>query len=161
MNFLPVQYATIFPILTAIPAVAFFGLFLRDAVKTRQNMFGYLAAIFGVFVLQHYFTILQYFITNVNVAEMSFILTQACETGIILVFSIIVETFEKSTPYSAKQLVFTILAAVTIGAILFTPDLVAVPSDGTYLVRFDPLGLVRGWQAIFLLIACIWLIATL
>jgi len=158
---IPVQYATIFPLLALIPAVAFLILFLREAIKTRQTMFGFLAILFGVFVFQHYFNIQQYFLTEEGLANLFFVSSQVCEISIILVFSIIVETFEKSTPYSGKQLIFTILAAMTMGGMFFNPALITQPAYGTFIARFDPNSFLSGWQATFLFIAFIWLIVTI
>ncbi len=137
----------------AIPAVVFFIIFVRDAVKTKQKIFGFLALLFGLYLLQHVVKVPQFFVVTEWVAEMLFVISQTLFMFIVLSLSLVVDMFEKNTPYSGKQTMLTILAAIAIGGMLINPALISTPIEGTFIVRVDPHNLARAVQGIFLLVA--------
>ncbi len=145
----------------ALPAIVFFIIFVRDAIKTKQTIFGYLALLFGIYLLQHAVKVQQFFLINPSDAGLFFGITQVSFIFIVLSLSIVVDMFEKNTPYSGKQTALTILAAIAVGGLLINPTLITTPTEGTFLLQVDPGGLARASQEIFLLVAGVVILVTL
>lgn len=145
----------------AIPAIVFFIIFVRDAIKTKQKIFGFLALLFGLYLLQHVVKVPQLFLATEEEAEVFFVISQALFLFIVLSLSLVVDMFEKNTPYSGKQTVLAILAAIAVGGMLLNPALISTPIEGTFLVRVDPHGLARIGQEVFLLVAGMVILVTL
>jgi cytochrome c oxidase subunit IV len=124
-------------------------------------MFGYLALLFGVYIIQQLFAIQQYFITSASNAGTNFVITQGLQTLSIFLLAIVVEMFAKNTPYTGKQMFFAMLAAATIGGMALTPDLVVTPIEGTFLVNFASNSPETMLQGIFALIVGFWLLFAL
>ncbi len=145
----------------AIPAVVFFIIFVRDAIKTRQTIFGYLALLFSLYLLQHVFKIQQFFLVIEWDAEFFFMISQVLFIFIVLSLSLVVDMFEKNAPYSGKQTALTILATLAVGGLLINPSLLITPIEGTFTVQVDPHGLERAIQATFFLVAGLVILVTL
>ncbi len=144
-----------------IPAIVYFTIFLRDAIKTRQTIFAYLALLFGIYLLQHVAKVQQFYLSAEWEAVLFFVVTQIAFIFIVLCLSIIMDMFEKNTPYSGKQTALTILAAIAVGGLLVNPTLIITPMEGTFLVRVDPEGVGRAIQEVFLLVTGIVILVTL
>ncbi len=152
---------SLLPLITAIPSLIFCIAFVRDIKKTHQKMFAYLTALFFVYLLQHALAIMQYFIGTGQAAQVNFVTSQCLQILIILIFSLIIEMFENNTPYTGKQMAFAILAAITVGAMMGSPELITTALGNTFLVQFKGNATERIFQALFSVIAGFWLLFTI
>ncbi len=158
---LPFSTFSILNFISIIPTVIFFVLFLRDYIKTRQQMFAFLVGTFGLYLIQHFFAIRQAMATSQADAELFFIIAHLFKMLTLYCLLIVLEMFERNNPFSGRITLLTALLAATIGAVISDPSVNTVFSSGIYFVRFAGGSPVRILQGIYGLIAGIWLFIVL
>lgn len=149
------------PLVTTLPNVFFLVLFLKRALQTRQRMLWFLASLFALYTVLLMVSLGQFFALSREAAELRFLVAQGLEMGLLYTLILVLEMFERDAIYSPRQTLLAILAALAIGTMLAGPELVVTEVEGTYIVTFSARSVVRGLQALFNLVASVWLLVVL
>jgi hypothetical protein len=158
---LPFTLLSILNMVSLIPTVIFFVLFLRDYFKTKQQMFAFLATTFALFLIQHFFAIQQVTSSIQTDAELYFILSQIFKILTFYCILIVMEMFERNTPYSGRVTILTALMAATLGVIISNPSVTTLNIDGGWVVSFGHPSAGRLLQGLFGLVAGLWILLVL
>ena len=73
----------------------------------KQRMFRFLAILFGVYLIQHFFSICQLIVMDEGLAQGAFTLSEILGEVILFLLIIVLEMFEKNSPYSGRVTIFT------------------------------------------------------
>ncbi len=158
---LPFPLLNIATIVSIIPTIIFFFLFLRDYFKSKQQMFVFLVGTFCMALIQHFFAIRQGTVTSQANAELFFILAHLFKMLTLYCLLIVLEMFERNTAFSGRLTFLTALLAATIGAVISDPSVSTVFISGIYFVRFAGGSSVRILQGLYGLVASLWLVIVL
>ena len=157
-NFPLLSFATFVSIL---PTIIFLLLFLHEYMKTKQQMFLFLVGTLAVYTIQHFFGIRSGLVTTETDAEISFLLFQMLKMLTLYCLLLVLEMFERNTPFSGRVTVLTAIVAATIGAGISNPSVKTQIISGLYYVHFVGRSPVRLLQGLFSLVAGLWLLIVL
>jgi len=124
-------------------------------------MFKSLAALFGVFIVHNFFSLAQLTLADQFLAVGAFLLSEIFFNLTLLSLIFVLEMFEKNTPFSARVMVFTALAAAIIGAILSNPPLVTEQVGVSWVTHFVVLSTVRVLELVFGSVTAVWFLVVL
>ena len=148
--------------LSTIPTIIFFFYFLKKTFQMKQRMFRFLAILFGVYLIQHFFSICQLIVMDEGLAQGAFTLSEILGEVILFLLIIVLEMFEKNSPYSGRVTIFTVPMAATIGAALSGPNILYDQLAHGYFFYYDTSDLtLRYLQVTFGLLAALWFVITL
>ncbi len=163
---LPFPFLNFATIVSIIPTVIFFIIFLWNYFRTRQQMFAFLAVTFMISIIQNFLAIRQVTLANPATAELFFIIAQMFKMFTLYFLLIVVEMFERNTAYSGRLTILTGIMAATVGAAITT---ISSPSPAVnyetfgdiIYVWFPARSTVRLLEGAFGLVAGLWLLIVL
>src|SRR5271157_423765 len=158
---LPLHAMLLFPIILLLPTMVFFLIFLRSGLKTKQNMFWYLTLLFGFYTLSPIFQMGSLAAVDQATANIYYLIYQVIEIIAMLLLILVLEMFDKNAIFSGRFTFFSILASLAVGAILSKPELVSSTIGFGFTVSFASFSMAQILQAIFLIVAGLWLVITL
>ena len=147
--------------LSTIPTMIFFGFFLRDYLKTKQQIFACLVVTFGFYLVQHFATAQQGLFDNQANAELFFIITRIFNLLTLYCLLMVLELFERNTPFSGRITILTMIMAAMLGAIATNPEVISEKVGDFWFVRFPFDGSIRIIQVIFGVVSISWFFTVL
>ena len=124
-------------------------------------MFGYLAAMFCLYLTNNALEMGQYFSSTQAGAEISFILSQIFIVLVMYFFILLLDVFYSNRSFSQRQTLITILTFLLIGGLITNPELEIIALNQGYLINFKNYTTVLFLETTFHFIATIILFTIL
>lgn len=134
--------------------------FLREYIKTKNKMFGYLTIFFLTYFLQNFFQAGEMFYQSIEEKASAYVFQEIFRMLVLYSMIVLLEVFERDVTFSRRQSIMTILIFTTIGAMLSTPTF--QPSvDPIFSTNWADEELIGLLQLLFYVVAGVWLILML
>jgi len=134
--------------------------FLREYIKTKNKMFGYLTIFFLTYFLQNFFQAGEMISQTIDEKTSTFMFQEIFRMLVLYSMVVLLEVFERDISFSRRQSIMTILIFLSIGAMISTPTF-APSVDPIFSVNWSDEELIGLLQLLFYVVAGIWLILML
>ena len=151
----------ILPLILLIPSIIFQIIFLRDFIKTKQKMFGFLAILFSTYLIRFIFQANERFSLSEGEIILFFIFFQIFDMLALYSLILVIEVFEKNIQFSWRQILMTILVFIAIGGMISNPDLESQPIEGLIFISFKRMSFEFIFRMLFHFIAGMLLVIAL
>ena len=143
-----------------IITIIFLIFFLKEYIKTKNKMFGYLAIFFLTYLLQNLFQTGEMMNQTIEDKTSAYVFQEIFRMLVLYSMVVLLEVFERDVSFSRRQSIMTILIFTSIGAMLSTPTF--KPSvDPIFTVEWADEELIGLLQLLFYIVAGVWLILML
>jgi len=143
-----------------IITIIFLSLFIREFIKTKHKMFGYLTVFFSTFFLQTLFQTGELTFQTEPLLILSYVSQEVFHMLVLYSIVVVLEVYERDVRLSIRQIILTILIFITIGGMVSTPTF-TIDRSQVFPVSFAQEELLLIFQVIFDLAAGISLILML